>query len=127
MATGTAPVCLLQPDIKIEQPDPRLWPPIPPAHDLASALRAINAMRNLLQQLMDLLSHNNLFPHPPGKRGGFKVVDPKKQAAYQEVHRTTKVVRVYNPQDKSQYVDVEQIESLLMRDTKTGEVWAWKR
>lgn len=44
-----------------------------------------------------------------------------------EISRTNKIVRVYNPQNKQQYVDVKQIVALTMKDKYTGETWVWKQ
>lgn len=41
--------------------------------------------------------------------------DPRKSRNYSEVSRSTKVVRVYNDQDQSQWVDVERIVSITFR------------
>lgn len=49
-----------------------------------------------------------------------------KHGVFKEVSRSTKKVRVYNPQDKTQYVDVKQITSLVMRNSVTGDTWQWK-
>lgn len=121
----TAPVCLLEPDLKIEQPDPRTWPSIPIATDMASLLKANNAMRQTLMMLLNLLSRNN----QQNGGGGGRTSSSKaaKQGKYSEVTRQVKTVRVTNPQDKSQYVDVEQIYALTMRDNNTGETWTWTR
>lgn len=120
----SAPVC---PDPRIfppeQQPDTRQFPSIPPAHNLSSALAAINAMRQLLDYLLNRQPQNN--------NGGGNTGQAKKgaQGKYSEVPgaRKTQKVRVYNPNDKSQFVDVEQIVGLTMRDNKTGETWTWSR
>lgn len=41
--------------------------------------------------------------------------------------RVVKTVRVYNPQDKEQYVDVQQINRMVFKDAKSGETWTWSR
>lgn len=47
---------------------------------------------------------------------------------FQEVRsaRTTKTVRVTNPDDSTQFVDVEQINSLTFKNSN-DETWTWKR
>jgi hypothetical protein len=124
----TAPTCLIQPTIKIEQPDPRTAPSIPRAHDLDSAIRAINAIADYLRWLNNMLSQNNHRPNPSGGGGSTNSKkNSNKVGKYTEVSRSTKTVRIYNPNDKSQYVDVEQIYALNFQDNKTGETWTWKR
>lgn len=44
-----------------------------------------------------------------------------------EINRTTKLVKVVNPQNTSQYVMVKQIVALTMFDKVTGETWTWKQ
>jgi hypothetical protein len=46
---------------------------------------------------------------------------------FQEVDRQTEDVRVENPDDSDQYVIVKRINSLTMRDVKTGSLWRWSR
>ena len=75
---------------------------IPPAVDLPSAIRAINQLINI----------NNYF-------------EPVPLPNWVEDSRTTQVVRVYNPNDKSQWVDVERINNLTFVDQDTGGVWQW--
>ncbi len=44
-----------------------------------------------------------------------------------EFKRVTATVRVSNPQDSSQFVDIEQINQLVMVDRVTGATWVWNR
>lgn len=44
------------------------------------------------------------------------------QVVYEEKSRVTKTVRVFNPQDDTQYVDVERIEKLVMAATNGNEI-----
>ncbi len=44
-----------------------------------------------------------------------------------EVKRTTETIRVRNPQDSEQYVDIERINTLDMKNKTTGDTWVWKR
>lgn len=65
--------------------------------------------------------------------GGFSIVNPgssqptsptetRKTVTYSEVSRATKVVRVFNDQDNSQWVDVERITSITFRGSDDREV-----
>lgn len=112
-----APVCHINQNEVIEQPDPKTLPSVPIANDLASALVAINALRQIVNSLT--IQQNT------GGVSGFKVQPKNKGKGYSEVHRVNQTVRVFNPQDKSQYVDVQQIKQLVMRDGTTGELWIY--
>jgi hypothetical protein len=73
---------------------------------------------------------NNSGGNGGGRRGRGKKTtkNPKQQGVhFQEVHRTYKTVRIYNPKDKTQYVDVKQIVALQFRDKHTGGTWVWKQ
>jgi hypothetical protein len=50
-------------------------------------------------------------PKPPPK----KPEDQKRQRVYSEVTRSTETVRVFNPTDSAQYVDVQRIKSITFR------------
>jgi len=82
--------------------------PIPKATDLPSALRAIQAMTNNFNTLY------NTFV----KTGNFVEL---------RQFRTTEIVRIYNPQDASQFVDVQQITGLTFQDPVTGRLLTWKQ
>jgi hypothetical protein len=43
-------------------------------------------------------------------------------AKLNEVSRRTSVKRVYNPTDNSQYVDVQRIEELVLKDAQTNQL-----
>ena len=43
-----------------------------------------------------------------------------------ENRRVTETVRVYNPNDREQWVDVERINYLQMVDPRLGGQWAWE-
>lgn len=45
---------------------------------------------------------------------------------FQEVQRVTEVVRVFNPNDNSQWVDVERINFLRLNDQITGGQVVWE-
>ena len=89
-----------QPDQKISQVQG-----IPRATDLDSALKAIQAIVN------NLSSQQTISP------GNFTEDTSR---------RTSQTVRVYNPTDHSQYVDVEQITGLTFVDQNTGRTLVWK-
>lgn len=135
---AAAPVCHIPSSSEVADPTARQFPSIPQATDLQSALAAINAMRQILQQLMGMLTPNNLQVNnnyygmqQPG--GGGRITtntrkpSQKRDRGFIEVHRVTSRVRVYNPNDHEQYVDVERINQLVLRDNITGALWVWNR
>ena len=117
---ANAPVCNNAPLVPQDQPQPKTLPTVPEATDLQSALTAINAIRRILQTI----THQ-----PPQRPGGISKFKPSQQRGFQEIkqRRVYKRVRVYNPQDKSQYVDVQQIVSMTMADPATGQIWFWQQ
>lgn len=108
-----APVCHIPP----AKPDAPLvvknLPAVPVATDLKSALQAINALRQVVQVI------TNQITQPQGANNFI--------ADWHESDRVTEIVRVYNPNDKSQYVDIQRINRLRMKDKKTGSTWEFVR
>jgi hypothetical protein len=99
---SVAPVC---PVTRSEMPPAQRGirvPAIPKATDLDSAIKAIN-------QLIDLIN-----------------TDSEPSIRWLEKERTTNIVRITNPEDDSQWVDVERIERLVMEDQETGDLWVWE-
>jgi len=132
-----APVCPL-PDRTPPPHRPDLHStPIPLATDLSSAIAAINALRAMVQSLSGQLQRQARSV-PPGRQPPATTTvsvvtkksndDPKKKAgAWEEVSRRKEKIRVENPDDSSQFVMVEVINSITMRNKSTGELWTWKR
>lgn len=124
--SNNAPICVIDPIISTQQPAAKILPSIPPATDLASALAAISALTAAVNTMLGRTAV------PTNKGGGFNVIDPtskkaKPQPRFNESSRVTEVLRIYNPDDKAQFVDVQQIKQLTMRDSVTGEQWVWNR
>lgn len=95
-----------------KQPGQKTVINIPPATNLQTAIFAINALVNLVQ--------NTIISNKPQKVNFGSLVEVAGS-------RVTQTIRVYNPQDKQQYVDVEQINRMAFRDSTTGETWTWVR
>jgi len=126
---SNAPVCLIQPVISTSQPPPLVMPSIPQANDLASALAAINALSTALRYIQSQLPPNTPNIQGPGgmistnsKKGG-----PAKQGRWNQLARVTEQVKVTNPSDSTQFVIIDRIKSLTMKDSVTGETWVWTR
>lgn len=120
----TDPVCHIAP----VAPDPNktgtLLPSVPVARpDLNSLVNAVNAMRIVLNYLS-------------GRQGPNRTSGPtnnatskKDQGRWIENARVVDTERVYQNNDPTSqnYVDVQRINSLTMKDTVTGEQWRWDR
>jgi hypothetical protein len=115
-----APVCNNLPANTPGQPDPKTLPSVPLATDLASAITAVNALRRIMQ---------TIIAQPPPVSGGLSGFKVQKGKGFHELkqYRVSKVVRIYNPSDKTQFVDVKQIVGVVMADPKTGQTWSWQR
>ena len=129
MTDTTAPICHVPVTTPIEQPGGVQNPFIPIATDLQSALAAINAMRMILMRIA------NLQPRFDGSGSGGRgrVQQPSKQqknpkpGRWNEINRVTKKEKVYNPEDREQFVEVERMNRLVMEDSITKEQWIWSR
>ena len=80
----------------------------------------------------------NLGPGGSQNRGGggpgggifnLKIKNNPETGRWSEIPqaRITEVVRIFNPKDKSQWVDVERINATTFQDTVTGEQFFWQR
>jgi len=80
-------------------------PSVPPATpDLQSLVHTVNILRTIIINMQNT-----------------------RKAVWRETGRVTEMVRVFNPTDHTQYVDVERINRLTMADQVTGQVWEWNR
>lgn len=116
-----APVCFIEPQVDIGVPLQPRMPTVPnfSSDDPASMARALSA----LKQGYELLAGQRA----PGSALNSKTQPKAKQGRFTETHRTKDKVRVFNKDDHDQFVDVERITSLTLRDNVTGETWIWKR
>ncbi len=108
-----APICFIPVDQDITQPNGPTMPAIPLATDYNSMMAAVNAMRQAMMAITGQRAQNNRNQPKTGR--------------WVEQSRSVSTVRVKNPKDPEQYVDVERINALVLRDTVTGELWTWKR
>jgi len=129
-----APVCHVSTNQTITQPPARRLAAVPRATDLRTALQAINILQQNIQILAGQIpQYPNQNPSNPATSGVNSVnARPSQQPRNQpigrwvESGRVTETVRIYNRDDREQYVDVKRINSLTMRDTVTGEQWSWR-
>jgi hypothetical protein len=97
---GVAPVCPVSRSQAVANQPPTTPSAIPLANDLPSAIRAIN-------QIINIFNLNPLVPQ------------------WQEVQRTVTPVRIFNPNDNQQWVDVERIAQVTFQDQSTNGLFQW--
>lgn len=118
-----APVCHIAPTTSIEQPAPVNMPGIPPAlPNLQSLTHTVNAMRQVIM-IMSGQQGSQGRPGAPGSNGG----NNNAKAAWTELKRSTEKVKIKNKDDPSQFVEVERINRLEMKNAGTGQTWVWER
>lgn len=122
-----APVCELSQDQVIEQPHPRVIPPIPIAHDLQSLIVAVNALRQIVNMLLGAPQIGGAGQSKPSNQKA-----PNQQISrFSEVpgSRVTKDVRIDVESDTglTGYIIFQQINRVQMRDNVTNETWLWQR
>lgn len=126
MSNG-APVCHIPPVVPANQPNPVNLPSIPPAQATIASLQAtVNAMRYVVMYM----SGQQGFQGQQGQQGKQgQPPTPPKAPRWAEVKasRVTETVRVFNPSDKTQFVDIQQINQITMKDSVTGNTWQWSR
>jgi hypothetical protein len=114
----SAPICHVPPpDTTIPQPGVRALPAIPVAQpNLQSLMATVNALRQTV----------NILTGQQGINGANNAKSDNK-GQWVEDRRTTEVVKVYNPDDRSQFIEVERINRLVMKDKGTNQTWTWTR
>lgn len=132
----TAPVC----PTSQSQPIPvqmGLLLPVPAlATDLPSVIRAINQLTQMILAMLRI-PVNNVYPPQTGglglglrgpPAGGAGASDSSggkpPKLRWQEVSRTTERVRIHNPDDSSQYVDIDRISQVVFGNT-VGTILTW--
>lgn len=125
-----APVCSIIPPDRPGEPTGRTVPTIPVASDMASLIAAVNAIRAWINAQQNPQRQRE---DDGSGRGG--IIPPKPQpkqpqpkiGRWNEISRSTKKVRIENPDDPSQFVEIEQITNLVMQDSVTKETWTWSQ
>lgn len=120
---ASAPVCHVPPSTPAitPQPGPANIASVPPAGpSIASLVATVNALRQVVQQITGQSGVINNFTTQPSK---------SKPARWVEDARVVETERVFQNGDKTSqnWVDVERINSLTMKDGVTGETWRWDR
>lgn len=100
---SVAPSCpITRSEVPPTQPGIKV-PYVPRATDVELAIKAINT-------IIDIIASE----------------DTGVGIRWLEKERGTQVVRITNPQDDNQWVDVERITYLLMEDQYNGDLWYWE-
>ena len=128
MSNKQGAVCNINTGLQPNQPQIPPYPAIPLANDLASALQAINALRNIVQGLLNQVG--SLYPSingSPGRQGQpGQNANSNAGGNFQEVpgSRQTQTVKVTNPDDAEQYVTVEIITGVSFKNS-AGQTLVW--
>ena len=126
-----APVCNVNGPQPVVQPSPQALPAIPVATNLATAIQAINVMRQAINTM-----NNNIPPNNQNNQNtninGFTTKQNQQQntpqkSSFVQVSVVKNTVRITNPDNPDQYVDVEQITGLTMQNPVTGQSWTWSQ
>jgi DNA/RNA endonuclease YhcR with UshA esterase domain len=108
---------------------------IPRASDLPTAIAAINQTVSVVNQVTNQgPAVNNLYPQgsrrfgtptlrqgTQDRHGGKRI----SETAWREAWRNTEQVRIHNPNDKEQWVQVECITELILQDPNTDQQIYW--
>ena len=127
MAAGD-PVCNIKQRVPVASPQIPNFPAIPKAWDLPSALRAIQALTQIVQILTSQYPGNQ-FNQGDTLVGGASKKDSASNGDFTEMkdRRQTKETRIYDPNDKEVFVDVKQITGLTFFDKVSKHFVKWER
>ena len=132
------PVCYVNPPQPAQQPLSKLIASIPVATDLPSAINALNAIRTILNVQNNSISPNNTVvwqgvtttknpPGQPNNKQPSNASNGTRQSGFAQSNVVTKLVKVTNPNDQTQFVMVRQIVGLTMTDPITNQQWQWSQ
>jgi hypothetical protein len=101
----------------------------PPQPTIQSLMRAVIDLQRVVRSLSGQQQTTRPSSDKTGSNGFKTKEDKKKEERWTEEARVVEKVRVFQNNDKTSdnWVDVEQINQLKMRDKVTGERWAWDR
>lgn len=119
----TDPVCHIPPVVPKSITTPNNLPGVPIAQpNLASLTDTVNRLR----QLVLILSGQQGVDGPQAFGNNIKP-DKDKKGTWIEQSRQTETVKVYNPDDRTQFVEIERVNRLVMNNKDTGQRWTWDR
>jgi hypothetical protein len=124
-----APVC----NLTTPQPngDPRTRPinlqQIPAGATLPQIINIVNNNTRILNSInnANFGTVNNFYQSPSNPTNPRPTLF--RPGGLIEVSRVSETVRIENPDDPSQFVEVERINKLRFRDSTNGEQWVWNR
>lgn len=126
---SVAPVCPISRSQAVPGMPGLRIPSVPLVQDLSSAIQALNQIAAIIPQLTTPVPLNNVFPSQdfpllrgnsgPTQDGGGNFTEKRKQN-WTEVGRDRETVRVTNPDDDSQWIEIDRIIHLEYRANKDG-------
>lgn len=120
-------VCHIPPTQPKTQPGPVNLPAIPPAQPtIASLVNTVNQMRQVIMIMAGQQGAQGR-PGAPGPAGSANANNSK--GTWVEKSRIEHKVRIYQNNDPTtgNFVEVEQINRLIMGNKDTGQTWTWNR
>ena len=124
--TTVGPVCHIPPKNVINQPPVQPLPAIPPAQaTLQSLANTVNAMRQVVLIITGQMGTRG----PQGAAGRQGQPGTSAKGTWSEQSRQEETIKIYQNNDKStgNFVDVKQINKLVMGNKDTGQTWTWNR
>ena len=133
-APTVAPVCHISPAMQGAAPTQPRMPTIPPIMtpnvgpngqiDWSGLINAMLAMKDAIEKLAG--QRAPFYSFQLNRPGGGPNKSPD-FGNFVEVSQQIKTEKVYNPDDRSQWIEVERVANLTMRDAATGQTWIWHR
>lgn len=129
--SNQGPVCHVPPANQSANPQVHDLPGLggPPQPTIASLVRAVTDLQRVVKSLSGQVQP--IRPSDNTGSNGFKTKEDKKKddSRWSEEGRVTEKKKIYQNNDKTSdnWIEVEQINQLKMRDKVTGEHWAWDR
>lgn len=140
MASGqngsVAPVCPISRSQAVPGQPGIMLPSIPKAMDLPSVIMAVNAITQILINMTVPPRAGGVSPiqlgtpalaKPTGGVAASGVSGKASRGTWFETDRQTEVVKVVNPDDDTQFVTFERINSITMTNSSTNESLTWTR
>lgn len=118
-------VCHIPPEAPTTNPAPANLPGVPPAQpNIPSLVNTVNALRQIIQVITGQQGTQGR-PGIPGRNGQ----NTSAKGSWNETHRTTEKVKIYQNNDPTtgNFIEVEQINSLVLTNKDTGQKWTWNR
>ena len=88
-------------------------------------MNTVNALRQVVNQLTGRQGSQG----PAGQAGAQGKPGTSAKGTWSEQNRQEETVKIYQNNDPStgNYVEVKQINKLVMENKDTGQTWTWKR